>query len=49
MMYNDYRIPDAPYIREAEARGTDYMEEFLGFCAEAEDHPGFFEEDFYDD
>lgn len=24
-------IPDAPWIREAELRGTDYMGEFLGF------------------
>lgn len=30
-------IPDAPWIREAEARGTDYMEDWLWGEEEEED------------
>ena len=30
-------IPDAPWIREAEARGTDYMNEYLGYEPEGEE------------
>lgn len=44
--YNDFNIPDAPYIREAEACGMDYVYEFLGLLSDAEDHPGFFDEDY---
>lgn len=44
---NDFKIPDAPYIREAEARGMDYAYEYL--LSDAEDHPGFFDEDFDND
>ena len=32
-------IPDAPWIREAERRGTDYMYEFLGLTAEETEDP----------
>ena len=32
-------IPDAPWIREAERRGTDYMYEFLGFSLEEPEDP----------
>lgn len=28
------KIQDAPYIREAETRGTDYMSEYYGFAEE---------------
>ena len=30
-------IPDAPWIREAEARGTDYVEDWLWGTEEEED------------
>lgn len=30
-------IPDAPWIREAEERGTDYMYEYLGYEPKGED------------
>lgn len=29
-------IPDAPWVRETEARGTDYMYEYLGFEPEGD-------------
>lgn len=29
-------IPDSPWVRETEARGTDYMYEYLGFEPEGE-------------
>lgn len=32
-----WNIPDAPYIREAERRGTDYRDEYIGFSAGEED------------
>lgn len=32
-----YCIPDAPYIREAERRGTDYMGEWYGFTEGSDD------------
>jgi len=30
-------IPDAPWIQEAESRGTDYVEEWLGYDSEEEE------------
>jgi hypothetical protein len=32
-------VPDAPWIREAERRGTDYMYEFLGLTEEEPEDP----------
>lgn len=30
-------IPDAPWIREAESRGTDYVDDWLGYEPEEEE------------
>lgn len=32
-----WNIPDVPYIREAEYRGTDYMSDWYGFTEEEEE------------